>query len=315
MTITFDAQEMRNDPIPGGDSRHLDSDSCGENIDWSRGLAGLRDSQERYPNTSGTLLTKVIEGEIIPRLLLAHSQFAAKRLVSTGNPELPDFISSASFARLVLESEPAEIVDHVGSLLDRGVRLEQIFLDLLAPVARKLGELWEEDRCSFADVTLGLSRLHQVLHEIGRRNADGTVRRTVTRRAYFAATPGEQHTFGLSMLEEFFLHAGWETASDHAASAATVLQTASTQSLDIIGFSISCKERLDILADLIKRTRKASRNRDVFVMVGGSLFLNNPELAEKFDDATLVSDGVHAVQVAERLVCGSFGRVEEKKNG
>ncbi len=314
MTISFDAQEMRSDPLSGSGATHLDGGNCGGNLDWSRGLEGLRRTQDRLSEASGSLLTRVIEGEIIPRLLMAHSQFATKRLLGDGKQESPGIISSASFAQLVLESEPAEIVNHVEALRDRGVRLEQIFLDLLAPVARKLGELWDEDRCSFADVTLGLSRLHQVLHELGRRDG-GAVRRTGTRRAYFAPVPGEQHTFGLSMLEEFFLHAGWETASDHTASTATILQTAATQNLDIIGFSISCKERLDILSDLIKRTRKASRNRDVFVMVGGSVFLNNPELAVKFDGATLVSDGVKAVQIAEKLVGGRYDMVEEKKNG
>jgi methanogenic corrinoid protein MtbC1 len=179
--------------------------------------------------------------------------------------------------------------------------LERIFLDLLAPVARKLGELWEEDQCTFTDVTLGLSRLHRVLHEISRRNSDGR-RPSVKRRAFFAPVPGESHTFGVSMLEEFFLHAGWETACDHTPSMASIVHVAATQSLDVIGFSVGCQELLDPLSDLIDMTRKASCNRDVAIMVGGGLFIDNRDLATRFGNATIVADSVHAVQVAEEIV-------------
>ena len=42
-------------------------------------------------------------------------------------------------------------------------------VDLLAPAARLLGEYWEDDRCDFVDVTMGLWRLQEVVHEIAAR--------------------------------------------------------------------------------------------------------------------------------------------------
>lgn len=279
-------------------------------MDWSRGLQGLPRVSRQFTDLSGSLLTKVIEGEIIPRLLLAHRQL---RKSETREEAPVDVLTSEAFARLVLDSESEEIVAHVQTLLDRGIPLQRVFLDLLAPVARKLGELWEEDHCTFTDVTLGLSRLHRVLHEIGRRN--GTGRRPVgKRRAFFAPVPGEKHTFGVSMLEEFFLHAGWETACDHRPSAASIVQAAATQSLDIIGFSVGCQELLDPLSDLIDKTREASCNRDVAIMVGGGLFMDNRDLSARFGNATIVCDGVNAVQVAEEMMSrirhtGEVGRV------
>ena len=311
MTITFDAPALSGGLTSGqGAGRDL-VDDCSGGIDWSAGLAGLSRYQGRaQQNPAGGLLTRVIEGEIIPRLLLAHRNLQRP----AANIERPKAdIDSAAFARLVLASEPAEIVDHVERLMDRGVKLERIFLDLLAPVARKLGEFWEEDICTFTEVTLGLSRLHQVLHEIGRRAGGDMLNRNAKRRVYLVPAPGEQHTFGLSMLEEFFLHAGWETASDHAASRATILQTAATQSLDIIGFSIGCNEFLGPLSELIDKTRAASRNRNLAIMVGGGLIPGHPEIAAKLGSATVVADGVHAVQTAENLVSGDSNPKEPKR--
>ena len=297
MTMTFDA-------VPGlpaqnsGHSRRKPKNACDGGIDWAKGLQGLPRSSRQFSDVSSSLLTKVIEGEIIPRLLIAHR---ALRRSETAGDGLDDALTTEAFARLVLDSESEEIVQHLETLLDRGVTLEHVFLELLAPVARKLGQFWEEDLCTFTDVTLGLSRLHRVLHEIGRRSDPGR-QSALRRRAFFAPVPGEKHTFGISMLEEFFLHAGWETACDHDPSTAGILHVAATQSLDVIGFSISCQEMLDPLSELIDRTRDSSCNRDVAIMVGGGLFIDNQDLAANFGNAVIVADGVHAVQVAEEMV-------------
>ncbi len=308
MTINFDTtdvgcgltSDMNDKGIP---------DNCGGEIDWAAGLRGLSLYQGKSgSNANGGLLTKVIEGEIIPRLLMAHRNFQ----IPAASPRALPVMDSAMFAQLVLDSEADEIVEHVQILLDQGIPLERIFMDLLAPVARRLGEFWLEDQCTFTEVTLGLSRLHQVLHEISRRNR-ATYFSDQKRRAFFAPVPGEQHTFGVSMLDEFFLHAGWETACEHAPSNASILKVAATQSLDIIGFSVGCQEFLDPLSDLIDKTRKASCNRDLTIMVGGGLFIDNRDLAGRFGNATIVADGVHAVQVAEETVSRIRQRSEAGK--
>jgi methanogenic corrinoid protein MtbC1 len=303
MTMTFDTPDMDTGSIIGMNQRqHVESDGCGGGVDWSRGLKGLKKPIASSTNEPGYLLTKVIEGEIIPRLFLAHSLLERERRTGTPTEDITGLMSCDAFARLVLVSEPAEIVERIETFQRRGIKLERIFLDMLAPVARKLGEFWEEDRCTFTDVTLGLSRLHQVLHEVGRRGAGASNNGGQPHRAYFVAVPGEQHTFGLSMLEEFFLHAGWETASHHAPSTEVILETVADQRVDIVGISVGCKDFLDPLSDLIMKIRSASRNRDALVMLGGRVFLENPELSEQFGAATTVTDGVHAVQTAEKLV-------------
>jgi methanogenic corrinoid protein MtbC1 len=303
MTISVDAASVNTGHSLGRSRRRdLDTESCGNGVEWSRGLKGLPRPPERPPEVSGSLLTKVIEREIIPRLFLAHRNLQQIEEPGKAQEIQPEVGDSDVFARLVLSSEPAEILDRVEALMMRGVTLERIFLDLLAPVARKLGEFWDKDLCTFTDVTLGLSRLHQILHEIGRRKFNDVADVAAPRRAYLVPTPGEQHTFGLSMLEEFFLHAGWETASDYTASERTILETVAAQNLEVVGFSVGCKEFLDPLSELIEKARNASRNRDVTIMLGGRTFLEFPELASKFAGATVVTDGVHAVQIAEALV-------------
>ena len=51
-------------------------------------------------------------------------------------------------------------------------RSSTIFLDLLAPTARRLGEMWETDTTDFANVTLAVSRLQRIMRHLGETFAD-----------------------------------------------------------------------------------------------------------------------------------------------
>ena len=104
------------------------------------------------------LLAKAVEYEIIPRLMLAHRvpQECAAFPVAGNQRVSPEDV--AVFAELVLHEDDAAISACVVALRDRGVPVESIFMDLLAPVARHLGEMWERDLCTFSEVTVGLGR-------------------------------------------------------------------------------------------------------------------------------------------------------------
>ena len=256
---------------------------------------------------SGALLLKVIEAEIIPRLLLAHRgpppALETKLALQGKFAAIGDL---DTFARLVLTSEPGEIVDRVLVLLEGGIKIERIFIDLLAPAARLLGIYWKEDRCSFAEVTLALSSLHKVVHELGQRCRTDMVKPDLVRRAFFAPSPGEQHTLGLSMLEEMFHLAGWEASCDHGATAGSIVRKLSRDHTDIVGFSVSCENLVLPLTDLIVQTRKVSRNREIIVMVGGRFATDHPDIAATVGADAVICCGDDVVTLAENLVRDAF---------
>ena len=124
-----------------------------------------------------------------------------------------DAITSAEVADLVplaLQVEADELLAHVDRILRRGVPVTTLLVDLLAPAARLLGEYWEEDRCDFVDVTMGLWRLQEVVHEVA-APARMARRGNRGRRALFASMPGDQHSFGAVVIDEVFSREGWMT--------------------------------------------------------------------------------------------------------
>jgi methanogenic corrinoid protein MtbC1 len=247
-------------------------------------------------------LVRTIEGEIIPRLMLAHR---------TGNPETAPPPANApgasgddvaALARLVLKQDISGALAYVETLRKRGVPLDALYLDLLAPAARYLGELWEADLCDFTEVTFGLWRLQQLIRELSPAFQHEAEFREQDRRALLLPAPGEQHSFGLFMVAEFMRRAGWDVWAGPAVSMDELTTIVKSEPFAMVGLSVSCEQRLDGLASSIHAVRRASKNRGVHVMVGGQVFKERPELVALVGADATALDGRQACLQAEGLL-------------
>jgi hypothetical protein len=107
-------------------------------------------------------LVSTIEDNILPRLM---QTLGAKPASKRGFAAL-DRNTVPELARLVLSDDAQAAARLVARLRADGVPLETIYLDVLAPAARHLGERWEQDLTDFTDVTIGLWRLQQLMYEL-----------------------------------------------------------------------------------------------------------------------------------------------------
>ena len=237
--------------------------------------------------------------DVLPRLALARRMPPAKA-AEGGLPIGPDDV--AAFALTILERDADEAMARIHALLDRGATLETIFLNLLGPAARSLGELWNDDVCDFTQVTVGSWRLQQLLRELSPSFTDPGEVPDPARRALLVPAPGEQHTFGLFMVAEFFRRAGWEVRAGPFVSTEEMLDVLRHESFAVVGISASSHARIEGVAATIRSIRKASRNRAVGVLVGGPPFVEQPELAKRLGADASAVDGRHAVLQAESLL-------------
>ena len=247
------------------------------------------------------LLSRAIEDEIIPRLMLAHPCAGDCAALT---PSVGAQVSQAdvkAFAQLVLA--PDENVAHacIEAMRTSGISIETIYTDLLAPVARYLGELWEEDLCDFTEVTFGLGRMQQVLRELSPAFSQSNAS-TSGNRVLLLPGPGEQHTFGLVMVAEFFRRAGWDVGGGPWEAGADPVVMVEREWFDVVGFSLGNVAQLDDLAACIKAVRAAALNKSICVMVGGPLFLANPEYVVYVNADAASTNGAQAPELAARLV-------------
>lgn len=246
-------------------------------------------------------LFRTIETEIIPRLMLLHRDQRAEPLSSPEATLVIDESHVIEFTDLALAGD-ASAGGYLEALLLRGAPLEAIYLNLLAPAARRLGDLWNADLCEFTDVTVALGRMQALLRGL---SADMKLPRSAHcsgRRVLFVPAPGEQHTFGLAMVCDFFRAGGWDVWTEAPAPADTVVALVQERWFDVVGFSMGHDRGITPTVELIRNIRKASHNRAVKVLVGGPLLLERPQIATLVDADGMALDAVQAMQVAEDMV-------------
>ncbi|KQT55094.1 coenzyme B12-binding protein [Methylobacterium sp. Leaf456] len=257
--------------------------------------ARRRSAQEARERTIA--LSRVIQDQIIPRLmLLERSEVPSK----PGTLPKLDTEVVAEFTDLVLEQDVAALVAAFKALMEKGYSVDDLFLDLLAPSAALLGRLWDEDLCDFIEVTAGLARLQFLLSMF---RTDGNIAPyDDKRRVLLMGAPGEQHTFGMAIVDQFLRKAGWNVVSGLACSAQQIAELVGSEWFGVVGLTLSCETHLDQLAASIRAVRRASRNPSIGVMVGGPVFLEHPEFVRQVGADASAVDAPTAVLLAQRLL-------------
>ena len=248
-------------------------------------------------------LGRVVQSEVIPRLMLLHRDFVP---AAPEPAPKPDVAQIAAFTDLVLGTDEAPVLAAFTALMAQGHSVDSLFLDLLAPAAALLGRLWDEDLCDFLEVTAGVACLQGLIARF--RIDPETGIGDGTRRLLLMGAPGEQHTFGVRIVEQFLRRAGWEVTSGLASSPEEIARMVATEWFGVVGLTLSNETRIDPLAAAIRSVRAASRNRAIGVMVGGPVFLERPELVAQVGADASAVDAATAVLLAQRLLDPGAGR-------
>lgn len=242
----------------------------------------------------------VIEADLLPRLMLAYSAGSAAQSIKDSAAVDEEFVHS--FAELPLKLDASRLLEEVDRFIVAGLRVETVYVDVLAPAARRLGELWELDECDFVDVTMGLWRLQEVMRDIAARSPEITAPFAEPRSALFAPMPGDDHSFGAQMIEEVFARAGWASGVLVAPSRRELVDHVAHRPTDLVGLTVSRDCSISALGSLIKGMRSVSVNPHMRILIGGHVINQDPGIvAEVGADGTGV-DAKAALELAERLI-------------
>jgi methanogenic corrinoid protein MtbC1 len=248
------------------------------------------------------LLERIVSNNIVPHLVLANLPPSD---VAVSTSESTAVISNAvigEFAELVIERDVDASIAYFENLRSQGAKVEALFQDLLAPVACRLGELWDEDINDFLDVTRGVSHLQQIVHTFSDDLiAEGRCPAS-NRRALLMPMPGEQHTFGVSLIGEHFRREGWRVWGGPPRTLDDILELVTSQWFDVIGLSMSAVADPVAVAASVSAIRKRSLNENVKVLVGGGVFASQPELTSIVGaDATAMNGHDALVQITDLI--------------
>jgi methanogenic corrinoid protein MtbC1 len=262
----------------------------------------------------------ILEQEIIPQLLMAHLSSSAgsddQAIIGGGEGRAgappacaggrtdPVITRAAAerFMELPLRVDASALSEEVDRLVARGASVETIMIDLLAPAARRLGEMWETDECDFVDVTMGLWRLQEVMRDLSLRFPQLRAPSDAPRRALFAPMPGDVHSFGAQMIEELFARAGWQTDVLLQPERRDLLEHVARLPLDVVGLTVSRDCPSATLSSLIKAIRSVAVNPQLNVIIGGAAIVKKPAIVAEVGADGTGADAREALELAEGLV-------------
>ena len=241
-------------------------------------------------------LVKTIEGKILPHIIEKHLESSipedllAKAIVEENR--------ISELTSLVLQEDARASVNYVKEIHTSGTSLEDIYLLLLTPVARKLGEMWDADESSFTEVTIALWRIKQLMYDLSPIFQQYAEQNKKGSSIMLVPLPGSQHNLGLFMVSEFFARAGWRIWGELAATEDEIISMSANEWFDVVGLSASVREQFPQLKELIKSIKAKSKNPHVGVIIGSPVFNQFPELVDDLGADMIGIDAADALEKA-----------------
>ena len=241
-------------------------------------------------------LSNIVAEHVLPKLVALHDQLppAAAPVIIKRTAEI------AELARIVMGPESDEAANYLLKLKDGGVSLDDLHAELLEPTARLLGDLWNEDRADFVDVTIGVSRLQRLVHVF--EGLGQVPDYDEKRRALLAAAPGEQHSLGSTIVQKFLRAGGWHVWSCASPDIGEPAEIVSREWFAVVGFSLGSDVHVASLKDAIAMVRERSLNRKIGVMIGGSAVTRDSDLVARVGADGTAANGPAAVILAKKLL-------------
>ena len=182
----------------------------------------------------------------------------------------------------------------VDALLSEGFAQERIFLELITPAARHLGTLWDNDLCSFTDVTCGLAIMHQVIYRLGYEFRDGPHDKGVQSNVLVCCAPGSLHLLGATIVGDLFRREGASVVIEISSTEQELVRAVANEWFDVIGISVSIESQLLQLKSLVQALKANSGNPNVKVILGGPIFMLVSVTADMFN-ADVISNNPQEV--------------------
>lgn len=217
------------------------------------------------------VLKNVVESVLIPQLAALHAQDS---LLTPVDPRI------AELARLLVATDPESGLARMAELQALSRSIGSLCTSLYEPLARSLGDLWQDDDCTELEMTVALCRVQSAM----RHATAGAARPPDSSLPAVLVTPqpGEQHRLGASLDAEVLWQAGWNTQYEAPPTDEALEQLVADTWFDALDLSLSTSFRrehwLPRMAQTIQHVRDASRNPQLVVVVGGRMFHEHEEI-------------------------------------
>jgi MerR family transcriptional regulator, light-induced transcriptional regulator len=189
-----------------------------------------------------------------------------------------------ALTRLAIEANETVVEAFIMNVVNRGVAIEKIYAELLAPSLKMLGVMWEDDTVGFARMTVACWKIQKTLFNLAeipdKKNLERFTEVTSNTlqtsqkvgRLFLACVPGTKHTFGVQILADIFRRNRWHVEVASATRLDDIVEESVSSNADVIGFSIGSDTLIPTLQAIAKDVRKAAKRFAPAIIAGGPIF-------------------------------------------
>ena len=195
-------------------------------------------------------------------------------VAAAGSVAFPSDAKIDELARALMEPDAEAGIAFIKRVQEKGASVETVYIAYLSEAAKTLGQWWEEDLVSFAEVTAATGHIYAVMRGL-KPMFQSDAPTPAQPSAFFTAVPGETHLLGVSMAADLFRKQGWDIAFKREFDHDEIVQYAAHSQMPLIGLSAGGEHCLAPLARLVVALRISVP--DASIMVSGAILSTSYE--------------------------------------
>jgi methanogenic corrinoid protein MtbC1 len=163
----------------------------------------------------------------------------------------------------------------------------------IAEAARRLGQRWERDEATAAEVILAAGRIYAILRELRTVFLAESLVAPPGAEAVIASVPGEVHGIGATIAADTLRRKGWDITLLLGLGHSALVEEIARQKPTMVGLSLAHSAMTFAAARLIVALRV--RCPQVWVLIGGQVVADDPDVAHIVDadvGARSIEEGV-----------------------
>ncbi len=206
------------------------------------------------------------------------------------------FLKTQELMNSLLAGDSNKVGEILDQILDSGVSLQSLYVDVLGAIQCSIGEMWIKGEVTIAQE----HRSTQILFDhLTRLRQSIRPRKPLGIKAVISSLAGDQHFLGGRMVSDLLYLDGWDVDFLGADTPAEeLIQHCKLVNAQLVGLSVSDPAYLDVAKQTIQKLRSALP--DLKIIIGGRAIMNNN--SEKIGADVVVSDGSQAVAEARKVV-------------
>ena len=184
-----------------------------------------------------------------------------------------------AFKGQLLAGDFASCMEIAKNYIEESSRVKDLYLYIIQPAMYEIGLMWERAEISVAQEHLASAVVSRILACVA-----GEMKLTPKDKgkAVVTSAPGEFHEIGAWMVSDLLEQDGWQVTYLGANPPDQDLLKLLEDNLpDILVLSVTMPFNLDRAGSIVSAIRKNPLHRGLRILVGGRVFIDNPELEKK----------------------------------